>query len=85
MAGEALGPVKALCPSIGPGPGSRSGWIGEQLVRDRKFSEGKLGKGITFEMYLKKISNKQKRKTTKRSDINVLYLQYIHFNCKGKL
>jgi hypothetical protein len=35
-----------------PGPGSRSGWVGEQgeLGRDRRFSEGKLGKGITFEM-----------------------------------
>jgi hypothetical protein len=27
--------------------------------RDRGFSEGKLGKGITFEMYIKKISNKK--------------------------
>jgi hypothetical protein len=35
-----------------PRPGSRSGWVGEQEegVRDREFSEGKLGKGITFEM-----------------------------------
>jgi hypothetical protein len=43
-----------------PGPGSRSGWVGEQGKRgeDRGFSEGKLGKGITFEMKLKKISNK---------------------------
>jgi hypothetical protein len=34
------------------GPGSRSGWVGEQGKgrRDREFSEGKLGKGITFEM-----------------------------------
>ena len=34
------------------GPGIRSGWIGEQEegVEDRGFSEGKLGKGITFEM-----------------------------------
>jgi hypothetical protein len=31
-----------------PGPGSRSGWVGEQGERgeDRGFSEGKLGKGI---------------------------------------
>jgi hypothetical protein len=34
--GEVLGLVKVLCPSIGG--------------RDRGFSEGKLGKGITFEM-----------------------------------
>jgi hypothetical protein len=35
-----------------PGPGSRSGWIVEQgeSRRDRGFSEGKPGKGITFEM-----------------------------------
>jgi hypothetical protein len=35
-----------------PGPGSRSGWVGEQEEggEDRGFSEGKLGKGITFEM-----------------------------------
>jgi hypothetical protein len=35
-----------------PGPGSRSGCVGEQVKRekDREFSEGKLGKGITFEV-----------------------------------
>jgi hypothetical protein len=35
-----------------PGSGSRSGWVGEQREggRDRRFSEGKLGKGIIFEM-----------------------------------
>jgi hypothetical protein len=35
-----------------PGPGSRSGWVGEQgeRERDRGFLEGKLRKGITFEM-----------------------------------
>jgi hypothetical protein len=27
---------------------------------DRGFSEGKLGKGITFEMFIKKISNIKK-------------------------
>ena len=34
------------------GPGSRIGWVGEQRKggRDRGFSEGKLGKEITFEM-----------------------------------
>jgi hypothetical protein len=34
------------------GPGSRSGWVREQgeSEGDRGFSEGKLGKGITFEM-----------------------------------
>jgi hypothetical protein len=35
-----------------PGPGSGSGWVGEQGEErgDREFSEGKPGKGITFEM-----------------------------------
>ena len=35
-----------------PGPGSGSEWVGEQGEegRDRGFSEGKLEKGITFEM-----------------------------------
>jgi len=32
VGGEALGPVKALCPQCRgmPGPGSWSGWVGEQ-------------------------------------------------------
>jgi hypothetical protein len=37
-----------------PGPGSRSGWVGEQGEgegnRRRGFSEGKPGMGITFEI-----------------------------------
>jgi hypothetical protein len=35
-----------------PGPGSRSGWVGEQGEggEDREFSEQKLEKGIVFEM-----------------------------------
>jgi hypothetical protein len=35
-----------------PGPGSRSGWVVEQGKRrgDTGFSEGKLGKGTTFEI-----------------------------------
>jgi hypothetical protein len=37
-----------------PGPGSGSGWVGEQGDGvgggDRGFVERKLGKGITFEM-----------------------------------
>jgi hypothetical protein len=47
-----------------PGPGSKSRWVGEQGEgrRDRGFLEGKLGKGITFEIKMKKISNKKKRK-----------------------
>jgi hypothetical protein len=46
-----------------PGSGSRSGWVGEQGEQgwNRGFLEGKLGKGITFEMQIKKISNFFKR------------------------
>jgi hypothetical protein len=35
-----------------PGLGHRSGWVGEQGEggRDKGVLEGKLGKGITFEM-----------------------------------
>jgi hypothetical protein len=35
-----------------PEPGSWTRWVGEQGEgrEDRGFSEGKLGKGITFEM-----------------------------------
>jgi hypothetical protein len=35
-----------------PEPRSRSEWVGEQVDRgrDREFSEGNLGKGITFEI-----------------------------------
>jgi hypothetical protein len=54
MGGEALGPVKAICPSVWgmSGPGRRSGWVSEQGEGkgDRGISEGKSGKRITFEM-----------------------------------
>jgi hypothetical protein len=35
-----------------PGLGSRSGWVGEQAEsgEEREFLEGRLGKGITFEI-----------------------------------
>jgi hypothetical protein len=45
MGGEALGPVKILCPRIGECQGQEAGGGG-----NRGFSEWKLGKGITFEM-----------------------------------
>jgi hypothetical protein len=53
MGGKALGPVKVLCPSIGESQdGNGSGWVREQGEGegDRGLLEGKLGKGITFEM-----------------------------------
>ena len=53
MGGEALGPVKALCP-IGNCQGQEAGVDGLVSRReeegDRVFSEGKPGKGITLEM-----------------------------------
>jgi hypothetical protein len=49
MGGEALGPVKVLCPSVGECLGQGVG-VGGLEGMDRGFSEGKLGKGITFEM-----------------------------------
>ena len=58
MGGEALSPVKGLCPSIGECQDSEvgvSGWEGEHPHRSKGWGgywgvlEGKLGKGITFE------------------------------------
>jgi hypothetical protein len=49
MGGEAFGPVKLICPSIGECQGQEAG-MGGLVSRNRGFSEGKLGKGITFEM-----------------------------------
>jgi hypothetical protein len=44
-----------------PRQGSMTGCVGEQEDgegdRERRFSDGKAGKGITFEMLIKKISN----------------------------
>jgi hypothetical protein len=53
MGGEALGPVKVLCPSIGECQGQEEGMGGlGSRGRGRRigdFSEGKLKKGITFD------------------------------------
>jgi hypothetical protein len=49
MGREALGPVKALCPSVGECQDQEWEWVGWGQG-NRGFSEGKLGKGITFEM-----------------------------------
>jgi hypothetical protein len=55
MGGEALGPVKVLCPSTRECLGQEAGVDGlvsrgrsEEV--DRGFLEGKPGKGITFEI-----------------------------------
>jgi hypothetical protein len=54
VGGEVLGPVKVLCPSIGECQGQEEGAGGlgsrGRGRGDRGFSEGKLGKEITFEM-----------------------------------
>jgi hypothetical protein len=51
MGGEALGPVKVLCPSIGECQSQEWEWVGWIAGGGwRGFLEGKLGKGITFEM-----------------------------------
>jgi hypothetical protein len=54
MGGDALGPVKVLCPSIGEFQGQEVGVGGLGSRRreegDRRFSGGKPGKGITLEM-----------------------------------
>ena len=54
MGGEAFGPVKALCPSVGECQDREAG-VGGLVSRGRAdgiggFSEGKPGKRITFEM-----------------------------------
>jgi hypothetical protein len=47
MGGEALGPVKVLCPNIDECQGQEVG-VGGLVIRGRGM--GKPGKGITFEM-----------------------------------
>jgi hypothetical protein len=54
MRGEALGPMKVLYPSLGECQGQEAG-VGGLVSRGRRdgiggVSEGKPGKGITFEM-----------------------------------
>jgi hypothetical protein len=60
MGEEALGPVKARCPSVGEFEGGKvgvGGWVGTHPQRSRGrgdgiggFWNGESGKGITFEM-----------------------------------
>jgi len=62
MGGEALGPVKTHFPRVGEcqgGEARRSAWVGRGAPSwrpgaggwDREFLEGKLGRGIIFEIY----------------------------------
>jgi hypothetical protein len=52
-----------------PGPGSRSVWVGEQWEGRgyREFSERKLGKGLAFEMEMKRTCNKKALYIKKKS------------------
>jgi hypothetical protein len=51
MGGEALGPVKVLCPSIGNARArNKSWWVRGAGGGDSGVLEGKLGKGITFKI-----------------------------------
>jgi hypothetical protein len=54
MGGKALGPLKALGPSIGECQDQEWEWVvcaaGGGGGEEKGFLEGKLGKGITFEM-----------------------------------
>ena len=55
MGGEVLCSMKALCPSVGECQGQEAGVGGlvskrREGIGGRCFSEGKPGKGITFEM-----------------------------------
>jgi hypothetical protein len=65
--------VKALCPSIGECQVQEWEWVDWRAGvggEDRGFLEGKLGKGITFEMQIKKISNfflKEELRTFRRA------------------
>jgi hypothetical protein len=80
VGGKALCPMKALCPSVGECQGQEVGVVG--LVNRGRgywggcFLEGKPGKGITFEMQIKKISNKKR----KISRINLFLMFSININ-----
>jgi hypothetical protein len=60
------------------------GWIGEheEGAGDRGFSEGKLGKEITFEMQIKKISNKKEKQTNNQLSFPYLIKQHNSKNVK---
>ena len=68
-----------------PGPAGWNWWVGEQGdgVGDRRFSEGKLEKGITFVMEIKKISDLKKSR-----NVNATYVEtkvYAVFKALSKI
>ena len=82
MGGETLGPVKARCPSVGE---YQDREVGVSRLMSRGggngvgFSEGEPGNGITFEMYMKKISNKNEKKKVSflKHSRNLSLLSYL--------
>jgi hypothetical protein len=85
MGGEALGPVKAQYPSVGELEGREAGvgqW-GNTLIEEGGEDigwgvwNGESVKGITFEMQIKKISNKKIHVSEK--NLFVLYLSNNNF------
>ena len=67
-----------------PGPGSRSGLVGEQgeVGGNRGVLEGEPGKGITFEIYIKKISNFFKKSITMKTlspFLRIYSKQFIYY------
>jgi hypothetical protein len=64
MGGPLLGPEKALCPNVEECQNREvgvGGLVSRGMGEGRGFLEGKPGKGITFEVQIKKISNKNQR------------------------
>jgi hypothetical protein len=68
MGGEALGALNARA--------RKQYWVGwvalSRWGRVRGFSEGILGKGITFEVLIKKISNKKLQKRSSMQFYNII-------------
>jgi hypothetical protein len=71
LGGEALSPVKARCPWVGECQGREvgvGGWVTEHPHRNRGSRDGiwdfrgEQRKEMTFEMQIKKISNKKIKK-----------------------
>jgi hypothetical protein len=62
MRGEALDLVKIICTGECKGQEARVGGLGSRVGQGyRGLSERKVGKGIVFDMYMKKISNLKKK------------------------
>jgi hypothetical protein len=85
LGGEALGPVKVLCPSIGKCQGQEAG-VGGLVCRGSGeeigcFLEGKPEKGKTFEMQIRKIYNKKNKEENNKVSHNTHTACY---KCKKK-